>query len=124
MERLQEMLKTSCFAFLVMTAEDVHADKRVHARENVVHEIGLFQGRLGFRKAIVLEEEGVTGFSNIDGLTRIPFPKGKLSDDAQKKICRTLEREGIIEPSIAQRLCTRLKNEKTPMPSRVSRSTT
>jgi predicted nucleotide-binding protein len=45
-ERLQDMLKQASFAFLVMTGEDEHADGRAHARENVIHEAGLFQGKL------------------------------------------------------------------------------
>jgi predicted nucleotide-binding protein len=58
-DRPKEMLDNSNFALLVMTAEDEHADQSKHARENVIHQIGLFQGRLGFQKAIVLLEEGV-----------------------------------------------------------------
>ena len=46
-ERLEQMLERVTFAFLIMTAEDEHADETLHARENVIHEIGLFQGRLG-----------------------------------------------------------------------------
>jgi predicted nucleotide-binding protein len=61
------MLDAASFAFLIMTAEDEHADKTFHARRNVLHEIGLFQGRLTFEKAIVLLEEGCTEFSNIHG---------------------------------------------------------
>src|SRR5688572_28257456 len=67
-ERLGDMLDSASFAFLLMTAEDEHVDASVHARENVVHEVGLFQGRLGPRKAIVLLEEGCAEFSNINGL--------------------------------------------------------
>jgi hypothetical protein len=52
--RLSDMLDAAVFAFLVMTAEDEQADGKVRARENVVHEVGLFQGRLGFARAIVL----------------------------------------------------------------------
>src|SRR4051812_37042474 len=51
-DRLSTMLDNAAFAFLVLTAEDAHADGSQHARENVVHEAGLFQGRLGFKKAI------------------------------------------------------------------------
>ena len=40
---------------------------------NVVHEAGLFQGRLGFTRAIVLLEEGCAEFSNIQGLQRSDF---------------------------------------------------
>jgi predicted nucleotide-binding protein len=92
--RLQEMLDVASLAFLIMTAEDEHADNTVHARENVIHEIGLFQGKLGFEKAIVLLEDGCTEFSNIHGLTVIPFPKGKIMATAEE-IRRVLAREGI-----------------------------
>jgi hypothetical protein len=51
--RLEEMLDQSCFALLVMTAEDFHRDGLKHARMNVIHEVGLFQGRLGDRKSVV-----------------------------------------------------------------------
>jgi len=53
-ERLTEMLDRCGFAFLVLAGEDLHGDGSLHARENVIHEAGLFQGRLGWRKAIVL----------------------------------------------------------------------
>jgi predicted nucleotide-binding protein len=66
--RLEEMLNAAAFAFLVMTAEDELPDGKLHARLNVVHEAGLFQGRLGFKKTIILLEEGCEEFSNIHGL--------------------------------------------------------
>ncbi|MGQ0761808.1 MAG: TIR domain-containing protein [Acidobacteriota bacterium] len=94
-ERLAEMLDRGDFAFLIMTAEDEHADKTVHARANVIHEVGLFQGRLGFNKAIVLLEQGCEEFSNIRGLTQIRFPKGDIMAVAEE-IRRVLEREGLI----------------------------
>jgi predicted nucleotide-binding protein with TIR-like domain len=46
-ERLEAMLKKADFAFLVMTAEDERRDGKLYARDNVIHEAGLFQGRLG-----------------------------------------------------------------------------
>jgi len=61
---LEELLDQSSLAFLVLTGEDETADGRLRARQNVIHEAGLFQGRLGFAKAVVLLEEGVEGFSN------------------------------------------------------------
>lgn len=95
-DRLQRMLSESVFAFMIMTAEDEHIDGKLHARENVVHEAGLFQGRLGFKKAIILLEEGCIEFSNITGLGYIKFPKGKI-DAKFEEIRRVLEREKIIE---------------------------
>ena len=93
--RLNQMLNQSCMAFLVMTAEDEQADGTLHARINVAHEAGLFQGRLGFEKAIILLEEGCEEFSNIEGLGQIRFPKGKISATFEE-VRRVLEREGII----------------------------
>lgn len=94
--RLSEMLDAACVAFLVMTSEDEMADGEHHARMNVIHEAGLFQGRLGFAKAIVLLEEGCEEFSNIQGLGQIRFPKGNISA-VFEDIRRLLEREGLIK---------------------------
>lgn len=95
-ERLDHLLNISTFAFLVMTAEDEHTDQTRHARQNVIHEVGLFQGKLGTRKAIILLEDGCQQFSNIHGLTHIPFPQGRVSA-AFEEIRRVLEREGVTE---------------------------
>jgi hypothetical protein len=95
--RLQKLLDDAGFAFLVMTAEDTHADNSSHARENVIHEAGLFQGRLGFERAIILLEEGCAQFSNIHGLTHISFPKGNV-EPAFERVRQVLEREDVIGP--------------------------
>lgn len=93
--RLEEMMDGASFAFIVMTAEDQTADGSMNPRMNVVHEAGLFQGKLGFRKAIVLLEEGCEEFSNITGLGQIRFPAGNI-DAARDQIRQVLEREGIV----------------------------
>jgi predicted nucleotide-binding protein len=90
------MLDTTGVAFLVMTGEDERADGAVVARMNVVHEAGLFQGRLGFNRAIVLLEEGCEEFSNIHGLGQIRFPKGNIGA-VFEKIREVLEREGLSD---------------------------
>lgn len=53
-------------------------------------------GSLGFKKEIILVEEGCTEFSNIAGLGHIKFPKGKI-DTKFEETRRVLEREKIIE---------------------------
>lgn len=93
--RLQEMLDGAAFAFLVMTAEDEQLDGTKHARMNVIHEAGLFQGRLGFDKAIVVLEESCEEFSNIEGLGQIRFPKGNIKA-CFEEVRQVLEREGIL----------------------------
>jgi predicted nucleotide-binding protein len=99
--RLQEMLDNAAFAFLVMTGEDEAGEDKIRARQNVVHEIGLFQARLGFERAIIVLEEVCECFSNADGLTYIGFPKGNIGA-AFEKMREVLEREGLIDPA---RLC-------------------
>ncbi len=94
--RLSEMLDAATIAFLIMTAEDAQADGRMQARMNVIHEAGLFQGRLGFTKAVLLVEEGCDEFSNIEGLGQIRFPKGNIKA-AFDEVRKVLEREGLIE---------------------------
>jgi len=94
-QRLEEVLQQSSFAFLVLTAEDQHVDGSTHARENVIHEVGLFQGRLGFRKAVVLLEDGCEPFSNIAGLGQIRFPPQDLLAKSEE-IRAVLEREGML----------------------------
>ena len=93
--RLSEMLDAASIAFLVMTAEDEMADGTAQARMNVIHEAGLFQGRLGFGRAIVMLEEGCAEFSNVAGLGQIRFPRGNISA-AFEEVRRVLEREGLI----------------------------
>jgi hypothetical protein len=95
--RLSAMLDNAAIAFLVMTAEDETADGKVQARLNVVHEAGLFQGRLGFSRAIVMLEEGCEEFSNIEGLGQIRFPKDNITA-AFHNVELVLEREGLVEP--------------------------
>jgi predicted nucleotide-binding protein len=77
---LNDMLSKSSFAILVMTGEDETPDGGMRVRQNVVHEAGLFQGRLGFARAIVLLEKGAEEFSNIQGIEQIRFEKGRIKE--------------------------------------------
>ena len=94
--QLETMLNSSMFAFLVMTAEDELPSGEFRPRENVVHEAGLFQAKLGFTRAIVLLEEGCEKFSNNAGLGHINFPKDNIRA-AFEDIRSVLKREGIIK---------------------------
>jgi hypothetical protein len=98
--RLAEMLDAAAIAFLVMTAEDELADGELQARMNVVHEAGMFQGRLGFTKAIVLLEDGCKEFTNIQGLGQLRFPKGNISA-VFEDVRRVLEREGLLSAALS-----------------------
>lgn len=93
--RLSEMLDGASCALILLTAEDEKADGSMQARMNVIHEVGLFQGRLGFTKAIVVLEEGCEEFSNIQGLGQVRFPRNNISA-AFEEIRAVLEREGLV----------------------------
>jgi predicted nucleotide-binding protein len=98
-ERLSTMLDQAAAAVMVMTAEIGYPDQSFHARENVVHEIGLLQGRLGFRRVAILRDSQVQKFSNLEGLTVIDFEKGQFnsSPNVRHQLRRFLEREGLLE---------------------------
>ena len=89
---LNEMVRKSSFALLVMTGEDRDEDGGMHARENVVHELGLFQGSLGFPRAIALLESGTSEFSNIHGIQQIRFSRGNIRE-VFGDVLATLRRE-------------------------------
>lgn len=93
--RLTGMLDSAACAIAIMTAEVELKDGSMQARMNVIHEVGLFQGRLGFEKTIVLLEEGCEEFSNIHGLVQIRFPKGKV-EAVFHLIREALEREKVL----------------------------
>jgi predicted nucleotide-binding protein len=61
-----------------MTGDDTDAAGKLRARENVVHEIGYFQGKFGFSAVCLLYEEGTELPSNIHGLVYVPFTKGQV----------------------------------------------
>ena len=77
---LEDMSSKSTFAILVMTAEDKDDNGKLNARPNVIHEIGLFQGKLGFSKAIVLLEDSTEEFSNLQGIQQIRYSKGNIKE--------------------------------------------
>lgn len=99
-DRLMATLDSAMIAFLVMTGEDEQPSGAVRPRENVVHEAGLFQGHLGFKRAIVLLEDGCEKFSNNAGLGHINFPKGNIRA-AFQDIREVLEREGLVDKGAA-----------------------
>ena len=72
-EKLEEETDECHYAIIVMTAEDEQADGSVRARQNVVHEIGFFQGKFGRENVLVLRQESVEEFSNIAGIVYEPF---------------------------------------------------
>lgn len=76
---LESMSDEASIAFLVLTGED-KTENGVRARQNVIHECGLFQGKLGFDRAIMLVENGIELASNFDGIQQLRFRRGRISE--------------------------------------------
>jgi len=89
---LEEMILKSSFALLVLTAEDKQDNGTYRARQNVIHEVGLFQGRLGFSRAIILLEEGIEEFTNVQGVQYISFSKNNIKE-VFGEVLATIHRE-------------------------------
>lgn len=93
---LEKMLDQATFAVLVLTAEDETVDGSKRARQNVVHEAGLFQGRLGFKRAVILRQEVLEDFTNVEGLQYIAF-NGDQIEQTFYELQRVLKREGMLQ---------------------------
>lgn len=76
LQKLADESNRCSYAVVVMTGDDRFEDGTSRARENVMHEIGYFQGKFGLANVCLLHEEGVNIPSNIHGLAYSPFPTG------------------------------------------------
>jgi predicted nucleotide-binding protein len=72
-EKLERVSAICCFAVVLMTKDDQQVDGGVRARQNVIHEIGFFQGKYGRKNVVLLAERGIELFTNISGIIRIEF---------------------------------------------------
>lgn len=72
-EKLEDASKLCNMAIVLLTKDDETKDGGLRARQNVIHEIGFFQGKYGRDKVVLLCEQGVEIFSNISGILRIEF---------------------------------------------------
>lgn len=89
---LDDMLSKSSIAFLIHTGEDELSDGKLSARQNVIHETGLFQGKLGFSRGIVILEEGTNEFSNLHGIQQIRYSRNNIKETFGE-VLATIKRE-------------------------------
>ena len=75
LQKLDEESMKCSIAVIVMTGDDMTDTGEIRARENVMHEIGYFQGKYGLQNVVLLHEQGVNIPSNIHGLVYIGFPE-------------------------------------------------
>lgn len=72
-EKLERVSNECSSAIILMTCDDALQDGGVRARQNVIHELGFFQGKYGRNKVVLLVEEGLELFSNVSGIVYIHF---------------------------------------------------
>jgi predicted nucleotide-binding protein len=77
-EKLDDTAARCDSAVIVMTGDDVVNEDEDRVRENVMHEIGFFQGRYGRNAVVLLHEEGVNIPTNLAGVAYVAFPKGRI----------------------------------------------
>jgi len=77
-EKLMDTAARCDSAVIVMTGDDVANEDEARVRENVMHEIGFFQGRYGRNAVVLLHEEGVNIPTNLAGVAYVAFPKGSI----------------------------------------------
>jgi predicted nucleotide-binding protein len=78
-EKLERASGECSSAIILMTGDDTLRDGGVRARQNVIHELGFFQGKYGRNNVILLVEEGLELFSNISGIVDIRFDPNNFS---------------------------------------------
>jgi predicted nucleotide-binding protein len=93
---LEKMLGQATFGVLLLTGEDDTAEGSRRARQNVVHEAGLFQGHLGFQRVVLLLQSGLEEFSNVAGLQYIGF-QGEGIEQTFWELQKALRREGLVK---------------------------
>jgi predicted nucleotide-binding protein len=77
-EKLEDNAAKCTCAVIVMTGDDFANSDVPRVRENVMHEIGFFQGKFGRQGVVLLHEEAVSIPTNLSGLVYIPFPKSRI----------------------------------------------
>jgi len=77
-EKLLDTAELCDSAVIVMTRDDTANGAEARVRENVMHEIGLFQGSYGRSRVILLHEDGVNIPTNLAGVVYVPYPQGSV----------------------------------------------
>ncbi|MEV7847626.1 PfkB family carbohydrate kinase [Streptomyces cyaneofuscatus] len=92
---MRQRLGRCGFAVCVLSASRLMAGGGRRASEDIVHQVGIFQGYYGFGRVAILAEEGCEAPSNIAGLIRLDFAPGRM-DATFWELERMLVREGFV----------------------------
>jgi predicted nucleotide-binding protein len=94
-EKLEKYGRTADYAVLILTADDVTAEGETRARQNVIQELGWFQGVLGRNRTVILCQKDVELFSNIGGVVYLEFT-GNEVESVFEELRKELEEAGLL----------------------------
>jgi len=94
-EKLEKYGRVADFAVLILTGDDLQEHGEVRARQNVIQELGWFQGVLGRQRTAVLLQSGVAVPSNIGGVVYIEF-QAETVESTFENLRAEFEAAGIL----------------------------
>jgi predicted nucleotide-binding protein len=100
-EKLEKYGRTADYAVLILTGDDImQGTEYLRARQNVIQELGWFQGVLGRNRTAILVQKGVEIASNIAGVMYLEFTSNSV-EMIFEALRKEFEEAGIIERALS-----------------------
>jgi len=93
-ENIEMLVNDSSYGLVVLTKDDEFEKEKWRARQNVIHELGIFQNAFGRTNTLVLKEEGVDFPTNLNGMNEYQINLNNHAD-IYNKIGSWLRQRGI-----------------------------
>ena len=91
---IQQFGRIPDIALIVMTGEDKTEGGKLRARQNVIHEVGIFQSSLGLPRTIPIVEKGIEIPTNMSGIDELRFNRNCIRE-IFGDVLAILKREGL-----------------------------
>jgi len=104
-ESLSKMINLYDYAILIATPDDTVVSRTIkfdNPRDNVIFEMGLYSGRLGRSRAILLREDGTKYLTDLSGITMPEYPKQSSPDFSTGLVARCDEIKKHIKKTESQ----------------------
>jgi predicted nucleotide-binding protein len=97
-EKLEKYGRSADYAVLILTADDRMETGESRARQNVIQELGWFQGVLGRDRIAILQQENIEVASNLAGVVYLQFAKD-LVETTFDALRQEFENAGLLAPA-------------------------
>lgn len=91
----EKQLSSVTFAILILTLDEKKENK-IGAIQKIIYEAGLFQGKIGFKKVLILQQQEVEEQPNLRSMEYIKFDKKNI-EQSFDEISRVLRDKNIIK---------------------------